>query len=497
MARAEWRPGDIPSIVDIHRETARRSLRGFVRMAWHVLEPETPLAWGPALDAMCEHLEAVTRGEIRRLLVNVPPGMMKSLLTSVFHPAWEWGPRGLPHRRFLATSHAETFTTRDCRKMRDLVDSDWYRERWGDEVRLVTRGATEFENTARGGRKGLPFSSLTGGRGDHLIIDDPHSTETAESQADRSTALRIFRESVPTRLNDPERSSIVVIMQRLHEEDIAGEILAMDYGYEHLCLPMRYEPGHPHPCKTSINFSDWRNEPGEPLFPERFPEESVAELETTLGSYAAAGQLQQRPAPRGGNIVKSEWFTRRFVDPTDRDQALRVSQTWDTNAKKGEANAHSACLTVAEFSDHVELWHSFSQNLGWAELLRSIRDQNAAWRPNVVLIEDKSSGEVAVQHFTDESDIPVKGVAPGRMEKTERLRVETAYIEAGHVWLPRDAPWVASWLEVVTMIPGGSRRDEGDALSLFLKWRRENPVKSRRRVAAPAGSRKATAGRPT
>src|SRR5688500_8436336 len=174
------------------------TLPGFIREAWHVLEPTQPYIHGWHIDALCTHLEAVTDGRITRLLINIPPGTMKSLVASVFWPSWEWGPRGLSAMRYLTTSYSEKYVKRDSRRMRDLVQSDWYRSLW-PEIELQRAGEASFANTKTGNREGVAFGSLTAGRGDRVIIDDPHSTETAESDAERDATIRIFRESVPTR----------------------------------------------------------------------------------------------------------------------------------------------------------------------------------------------------------------------------------------------------------------------------------------------------------
>ncbi len=258
---------------DAERIRARcQSLAAFVREAWHVLEPGSEYIHGWHIDAICAHLEAITDGRITRLLINVPPGTMKSLIVSVFWPAWEWGPRGLAWMRYLTTSYSESYVKRDSRRMRDLVQSDWYRSLW-PEVSLVRSGEASFANSATGFREGVPFQSLTGGRGHRVLIDDPHSTETAESPAERQRTTRIFRESVPSRLVDPKTSAIVVIMQRLHEEDVSGQCIKLGLGYEHLMLPMEFEPERR--CRTSIGFEDPRTYENELLFPERFPREVV------------------------------------------------------------------------------------------------------------------------------------------------------------------------------------------------------------------------------
>lgn len=291
------------------RELCARTLVDFVRQAWHVVEPETPFVHGWHLDAIGEHLEAVTAGQIRRLLINVPPGTMKSLLTGVFWPAWEWGPKRLASMRVLATSHSIPLAVRDNLKARRLITSEWFRTLWPHiELTSDQNAKTKFENSKTGFREAMAFTSLTGSRGDRVIIDDPHSVDGAKSKAERDSVIATFRESVPTRLNHPISSAIVVIMQRLHESDVSGTILDGGFGYEHLMLPMRYERAHKYPCKTSIGFTDPRTREGELLFPARFPLDVVNRDEKSLGEYATAGQMQQRPAPREGGMFKRDWF---------------------------------------------------------------------------------------------------------------------------------------------------------------------------------------------
>src|SRR5690242_11990520 len=180
----------------IERAYCAASLAGFVERAWKVLEPGQVLKWGPALDAICQHLEAVADGRLTRLLINIPPGMAKSLLTGVFFPAWLWGPKGRPHARIIGSSYSDAYAARDARRMRDLVLSPWYRGLWGDTVRLTRVAETSFSNTATGSREGVPFPRLTSGRADLLVLDDPHSVAESGSDAERERTVRLFRESV-------------------------------------------------------------------------------------------------------------------------------------------------------------------------------------------------------------------------------------------------------------------------------------------------------------
>jgi phage terminase large subunit-like protein/intein/homing endonuclease len=215
--------------VEAVRERCKRSLAAFVQEAWHVLEPGNRYIHTWLVDSMCEHLEAVTAGMLTRLLINVPPGSMKSLLVSVMWPAWEWGPKGLTQHRFISTSFAESAVVRDTRKMRTLVSSEWYRKHWPHVV-LTRTGELSFENSMMGARDGVAFGSLTSRRGDRLILDDPHSVEKAESQLDRERAVRRFREGAVNRLNNQAKSAIVVIMQRLHECLLPGTLVRTPSG---------------------------------------------------------------------------------------------------------------------------------------------------------------------------------------------------------------------------------------------------------------------------
>ena len=291
--------------------------------------------------ASSEHLEAVTDGRITRLLMNVPPGSMKSLLTGVIWPAWEWGPRNMPEMRFVGTAHEEQLAIRDSRRCRDLIKSEWFQKLWPLELSRDLDGKREFGNTRKGIRQARSFTSMTGVRGDRIILDDPISADNANSEVKLEAARIAFTETLPTRINS-SKSAIVVIMQRLNEKDVSGVILDMGLPYTHLCIPMRFDPDRS--CSTNIGWSDPRTEEGELMFPDRFGEEQVAELEKTLGSYGAAGQLQQRPSPRGGGIIKEEWFRYFTLAPQLEFRTIHA----DTAQKAGEKNVPRASCKLSQ-----------------------------------------------------------------------------------------------------------------------------------------------------
>lgn len=459
--------------LDVDREVAKRSLAAFARMAWHVLEPSTPLRWGWALDAICAHLEAVTDGRISRLLMNVPPGTMKSLLTGVIWPAWEWGPKGKPGMRFLGTAHKQDLAIRDAMKCRRLIASDWYQERWPIALVSDQNAKSKFENAATGFREAMAFTSMTGSRGDRIVLDDPLSADDANSDAALRAAELTFTEALPTRVNN-DKSAIVVIMQRLNERDTSGVILDRGLPYVHLCLPMRFDASRR--CTTPI-FTDPRTYDGELLFPERFSEDQVKDLEVTMGSYASAGQLQQRPAPRGGGIFKAEWLRFWQVQPALEWRVIYA----DTAQKTGQDND----FTV------LECWGR--STVGQAVLLDMIRGKweapellvqaRAFWlkhqaQPGAPLramkVEDKVSGTGLIQTLRREG-IPVLPIQRDR-DKISRAHDGAPFMESGNVLLPESAPWLSDFLGELTGFPFGAHDDQIDPMLDAIKEVQAQPA---------------------
>lgn len=448
-------------LLAVERELCRRSLAEFAKRAWHVLEPAAELKWGWALDAICQHLEAVTDGRIKRLLMNVPPGSMKSLLTGVIWPAWEWGPRDMPEMRFVGTAHEETLAIRDNRKCRDLIKSEWFQKLWPIEFDRALDGKREFGNMKKGFRQARAFTSMTGVRGDRVILDDPISADNANSDAALEEARLAFTETLPTRVNN-DKSAIVVVMQRLNEKDVSGVIKAMDLPYEHLCIPMRFEPARR--CTTSIGWTDPRTAEGELMFPERFGEQQVQELERVLGSYGTAGQLQQRPAPRGGGILKEAWFRYYTALPALEFRMIHA----DTAQKTGEENDYSVfqCWGRSTVGQAVLV----DQIRGKWEAPELVVQARAFWHKHrngtaplrAMMVEDKVSGTGLIQTLRREG-IPILPVQRDK-DKLSRGHDAAPFIESGNVLLPMDVPWLSDFLAEASSFPGGAHDDQLDPM---------------------------------
>lgn len=448
-------------LVAIERELCSRSLAEFVKSAWPVLEPGQPYIHGWHVDAICEHLEAITHGELNRLLINIPPGTMKSTLVSVFWPAWEWGPCGLPSTRFIGASHELGLAIRDARKMRRLVTSEWYQQRWPTKLLGDQNEKMFFENSETGFRQACAVKSMTGRRGDRVAWDDPHSVEAALSVAERETALRVFQETLPTRLNNPDSSAIVIVMQRLHEEDVSGFILSDDYGYEHLCLPMEFEPDRK--CVTSIGFEDPRKEEGELLFPGRFPADVVERDKKLMGSYAVAGQFQQRPAPRGNGFF--EWSMIEIVDAAPR--ITRAVRYWD-KAGTQDGGAYTAGVKIGLGEDGC--YYILDVVRGqWAALARERTIKACAqidglgvetWIEQEPGSGGKESAESTIRNL---AGFNIRAERPSG-DKALRATPLSVQVEAGNVKMVK-APWNKDYLDEMKMFPVGKYKDQIDASS--------------------------------
>jgi predicted phage terminase large subunit-like protein len=463
LTQADW--------LEIEREACKRSLSTFVREAWHVLEPGQPYRHGWHIDFVCEHLAAVTYGEISRLLINIPPGTMKSLLTNVFWPAWEWGPIGWAHIRFIGASHEEGLATRDNMKMRRLISSEWYQTRWPVKMVGDQNQKTYFENVATGWRQSCAVRAMTGKRGDRVVWDDPLNVEGAHSAAERATTIRELRETLPTRLNNPDRSAIVMVMQRLHEGDPSGFVLKEKLGWEHLCLPMEFEPSRR--CVTSIGLSDPRKEKGELLFPERFPREVVERDKKLLGDYGVAGQFQQMPAPLGGGLLKDKWWQYYATPPRILWRAIYA----DTAQKTGEQNDYSVfqCWGMSEDGRAVFL----DQIRGRWEAPDLLIQARAFWNKHketkgqgvlrAIKVEDKSSGTGLIQQLArgDKAQqipaIPVLGI-PRDRDKVSRVMDIAPRVQAGLVLLPVGAPWLSGFLAETSAFPNADNDDQVDPM---------------------------------
>jgi predicted phage terminase large subunit-like protein len=473
-----------PMVIDaMDMDLAEKSLSDFTRQAWHVIEPATTMLWNWHLDAISEHLEAVTAGEITRLVINMPPRHMKSIEVSVCWPAWEWGPRNLPATRWVFSSYANALALRDSVKCRRLIRSPWYQARWGDRFTLTgDQNAKErYETDKTGLRLATSVEGIgTGEGGDRIVVDDPHNVKEAESEAIRLATLDWWDGTMSTRLNDPKTGCFVIVMQRVHEKDLTGHVLSKDRGYTHLCLPCEYERAHPYKMTNwpGAKVKEPRKREGELLWPERFDRKAVDTLKVDLGSYKASGQLQQRPSPAEGGVYKRKWFRRWQAVALPRFH--RLIWCWDTAVSE----KNTAAFTVGGLWGEAEAGYfrlaHFRERVEYPELKAAVRDCYNAKPTAAILVEDKSSGQQVVQELkrADVSPLgeakpvrlPIIGISCTDAGKLVRARAVSPLAEAGLVWIPEDAPWVEPWLQEVCTFPNAEYADQVDEMSQALAY---------------------------
>lgn len=691
-------PIDIPATLSaIEKRKCELSLVEFIKAAWHVIEPGQPYVHNWHVDFIAAHLTAITDGiqfddgtYYNRLLTNIPPGTSKSVIVNIFWPAWEWGPRNMPHLRYVCAAHAQHLALRDSIRMRRLVSSEWYQSHWGDRVKLVRdqNQVSKFENTATGFRQASAAGSITGARGDRVILDDPLSVEDGMSATVLESTKNWFLEAVPTRLNNPDKSAIVVIMQRLHEcllpgtlvrtpdgeaaietlrvgdtvygsngwqqiewagsreysglaygvrsyghlttcwttdnhlyftergwvradelkksdwvrlpipdsgltdvpwdepmrsevpgvtgtftdgrhsvscgtfyevrldwkgpasarnkskiengamwhriskietkpydglvydittpshdfvvgnatvhnSDTSGVILDMDLGYDHVMLPMRYEAARAYP--TKLGYEDPRTEEGELLFPERFPEHVVSQLEASLGQYGTAGQLQQIPVPRGGGIIKPSWW--KLWEEKHYPQMDYVILSLDTAYTEKQENDPSGFIIWGVFSQRTDtsatrivdrygrqiedggskygvelgptpkvmMMYAWTDHLEFHELVQHVAKTATKYAVDEILIENKAAGHSVAQELRrlfSNDDFSVRMYDPKTLDKSARLYSVQHIFEEGMVYAP-DKDWAEAAIRQIASFPKGKHDEFADCASSGIKSLRD------------------------
>lgn len=464
---------------DIKRKREIRSLENdfikFIKGAWHLIEPNTVFSSNWTTESIGSHLEATLDGTIRNLLINIPPRFSKSLIVNVFFPAWVWTKD--PSKQFIFSSYAENLAIRDSIKCRTIVESDWYRGRWKNVTIRKDQNTKKEWVLNQGGHRIITTvgGSGTGKGGDIVCTDDPNDAKHARSPAKLEDVQYWWDNTMSTRLSNPKTGVKIVIQQRIAENDLTGHIVKQG-GYEHLIIPMRYDPERAEP--TCIGWEDPRTEEGELAWPERFGEKEVKELKLRLGSDGYAGQLQQRPSPKGGKIIKKTWLKRYKELPSMDKTVLSV----DCAFKDGDDNDYVVLSLWGISGSNKYLIHLVREKLDIISTISEIADIHARFTGiTYTLIEDKANGSAIISMIQDK----VKGVIafnPGQDSKVARLNAVAPQIEAGNLWVPdkyyeanRDRfAWCTEILDEcideLCIFPKGANDDFVDSVSqVFLK----------------------------
>lgn len=488
----------------------RYSLSGFVEEGWPEVEPTTPYIHGRHIDVISEHLQAVRYGQIQNLVINIPFRYMKSLLVSVFFPAWIWTED--PGARFIFTSYSQDFAIRDSVKTRDLVTSDWYQERWGGLVELTgdQNEKRKFQNTKGGFRMATSIMGAGTGEGaDYVIADDPHKAEEVHSLTLRERVVRYWRDTMSSRGGRYPIPKKIIVMQRLHEQDLSGFAITAG-GYVHLRLPWHFERKPWVQVGTNVLPDpvpgDWRTEPGELLWPERFGPAETEALARDLTAQGKASQMEQRPSPpEGGLFKRHQWG---FWEPPNRNfgpvrweiehegnrmeilvypvklpfEVLKYIQSWDFTFKGSKTAPGARSKLQGKDRDFVsgQVWcktlvdaylmDRIHARADFPGTLKMVRDLSHEW-PEALqkYYEDAANGPAVAAYLRSEIQglIPV----PADGEAMARAEAVTYLVEGGHAYFPHPslAPWVMEVIEEAAAFPNATNDDDVTALVQALR----------------------------
>jgi predicted phage terminase large subunit-like protein len=437
----------------------------FIRKVFATVSPGDSYLHSWHIEAIAHQLMMMQAGANRRLLITQPPRSLKSICVSVAYVAWLLGHD--PTRRIIVASYSGNFATELHRQFRMVVGSAWYQalfpgtrwERETDAEMITTQGGSRFATSIGG--------TLTGRGADLIIIDDPLNAADAPSESSRKRVIDWYGGALVSRLNDKQHGAIVAVMQRLHEDDLAGHLLRQGE-WTHLNLPAIATEDQEIPLANGLTY---RRKQGDLLHPERESQATLDHIKTQIGSLQFSCQYQQQPIPLEGNIIRRRWFSTYDVLPP-KDYQTRIVQSWDVAMTTGPRNDYSVCTTWLVIYRDAYLLHVYRGRLEYPDLRRKVIALALEYDAQTILIEDAGPGMNLLQDLRSDPKKPIVNPIPIKPEgsKVERMVAQSAKIEAGHVHLPKDAPWLGAFLMELLGFPNGANDDQVDSVSQLLVW---------------------------
>jgi len=417
------------------------------------------------IDLIAEYLEAARRGEITRLIINMPPRALKSQCVSIAWPAWLLGHD--PSSRIMAASYSQELSIRHSLDCRQVIRSAWYQRLFPQTT--LTKDQNEkhkFMTTQRGFRFATSVGgTATGEGGNYLIIDDPMNPAQAMSPLARERVKRWYDHTFSTRLNDKKNGVIVLVMQRLHTDDLTSHLIEKN-NFTHLSLPMQ-ATGHEY---FRLGHIEHTRGQGDLLHPAREDAALIERAKKDLGAQGYSAQYQQQPLADDSGMIKRAWFARHHVAP---QSPTRIVQSWDTAIKTANHNDASVCLTFAETENHSHLIDVQLHRLEYPDLKRLAKKLAEQFQPHAILIEDKASGQQLLQDLKRETSLPLVGVN-STTNKITRFAAISAMIEAGKLSLPHHASWLSAFESEILEFPHGKHDDQVDAMTQYLDYLRKS-----------------------
>lgn len=447
-----------------------RDLMSIIERSFREVAPQTPFVPGPHLEVIAAKLEACRQGKIKRLIINMPPRNLKSICASVAFPAWYLGHNPTGH--IICATYGQDLSDKFARDCRNVMMSSWYKRLFS--TRIGERHAVwDFQTTEQGTRMATSVGGVLTGRGaDLLIIDDPLKPDEALSETRRKAVNEWYNGTLLSRLNSKSDGCIILVMQRLHQDDLVGHVLEQE-NWEVLSFPAIASEDETFSIDTLFGPYVYARRAGEALHPERETLTTLANIQKTIGDYNFTSQYLQNPSPPGGAMIKTEWL--KYYEEYERPVKFNeVVQSWDTANKATELSDYSVCTTWGVISKVCYLLDVYRGRLNFPDLKRKVRELAKSRKPHTILIEDKASGTQLIQDLKDEGVFGVKPFEPlPGNDKIIRLHSQSAMFEGGNVRLPCNAPWLSEYVRELTGFPGTRYDDQVDSTTQALIYLRE------------------------
>jgi predicted phage terminase large subunit-like protein len=461
-----------PSPANMYADVLRHDLCAFIHRSFLELNSHTPFLSNWHIEVLAAKLEEVRRGSCKRLIVNVPPRHLKSHAISIAFPAWVLGHE--PTKQILSVTYAQDLSDNLARKSRTLMTSSFYEGLFDTRLSKGREAVSDYETTDGGYRLSTSIGGVLTGRGaDIIIIDDPLKADDALSEPRRRSVNEWYDNTLRSRLNSQEKGAIIIVMQRLHADDLVAHVQEHE-PWDVLSFPAIAEQDETYDFLTPYGRKRIHRKNSEILQPALVSLTTLESQRHAMTEYNFTAQYQQDPQPPSGIIVKREWL--KFYGPNDKPERFdQTVQSWDTANKDSELANFSVCTTWGLKDQHLFLLDVFRRKLNFPDLKRAVRELATLHHSSIVLIEDKASGTSLIQELRADNFSLAQAAPAIDGDKVMRLRAQTAKIEGGFVLFPKEAHWLDAYLLELVTFPNSKNDDQVDSTVFALAWSTLNP----------------------
>ena len=456
-----------PSPANMYADVLRHDLCAFIHRSFIELEAGKQFLSNWHIEVLAEKLEELRQGRCKRLIVNMPPRHLKSDAISITFPAWMLGHD--PTKQLLSVTYAQDLSDNLARRSRTLMTSPFYQALFDTRISRGREAVSDYETTAGGYRLSTSISGVLTGRGaDIIVIDDPLKADDALSESRRRSVNEWYDNTLRSRLNSQEQGAIIIVMQRLHADDLVAHVQERG-SWDVLSFPAIAEKDEMYDVPTPYGRRRIYRKTDEILQPALLSTSRLTDLRRGMTEYNFAAQYQQDPQPPSGNIVKRKWL--KFYGPNDKPERFhQIIQSWDTANKNTELSDYSVCTTWGVVRNHLYLLDVYRRKLDFPSLKRAVLDQARLHKPKLVLVEDKASGTQLIQELRTGDFSMVKEAPAMDGDKIMRLNSQTAKMEGGFVLFPKEAPWLDAYLAELISFPNSKYDDQVDSTVFALAW---------------------------